>query len=68
MPTGFHINPKSHLEIHTHNYEKWVFSSTKIAVDEGSMRASLRRVRLLLESGKQPDKVTMPPDDSWGGA
>jgi hypothetical protein len=59
---------KSHLEIHTHNYEKWVFSSTKIAMDENSMRASLRRVRLLLESGKQPDKVTMPPDDSWGGA
>ena len=58
---------KSHLEIHTHNYEKWVFTQTKMAVDEQSMRGSLRRLRLLLEGGKQPDKVTMPPDDQWDG-
>lgn len=58
---------KSHSEVHTHNYEKWVFHNTNMAMNEITMRASLRRLRLLLETGKQPDKVTMPPDNEWNG-
>lgn len=58
---------KSHSEVHTHNYEKWVFNNTQMAMDEMTMRASLRRLRLLLETGKQPEKVTMPPDEGWNG-
>lgn len=57
----------SHSQVHTHNYEKWVFNSTKIALDEATMRAGLRRLRLQLEAGTQPEKVTMPPDDNWNG-
>lgn len=58
---------KAHSEVHTHNYEKWIFQGTRMAMDEPSMRVSLSRLRLLLETGKQPEKVTMPPDDEWSG-
>ncbi len=58
---------KAHSEVHTHNYEKWIFNNTKMAIEEAAMRASLLRLRLLLEAGKQPEKVTMPPDENWNG-
>lgn len=57
----------SHSEIHTKNYEVWIFKNTVGINDEARMRAALLRLRLLLEAGKQPDKVTMPPDYSWDG-
>lgn len=60
-------NAKAHSELHTHNYERWVFNNTKLAMDETAMRTSLHRLRLLLESGRQPEKVTMPPDENWSG-
>ncbi len=58
---------KSHSEIHTHNYERWIFFNTISSHNEQMLRASLLRIRLLLESGKQPAKVTMPPDNDWNG-
>lgn len=57
----------SHSEIHTKNYEIWIFKSTSGFNDEARMRAALLRLRLLLEAGRQPEKVTMPPDESWDG-
>lgn len=57
----------SHSEIHTHNYERWVYFSTLSSGNEQIFRANLLKVRLLLEAGTQPAKVTMPPDNSWDG-
>ena len=57
----------SHSQIHTYNYERWIFFNTLSSQSEQAFRASLLRVRLLLESGKQPAKVTMPPDNDWNG-
>lgn len=60
-------NANSHSEIHTHNYERWILFHTMSAINEQVLRGNLLKVRLLLESGKQPAKVTMSPDNSWNG-
>lgn len=60
-------NAKSHSEIHTHNYEFWVYTSIRAASNESMMRNSLRKIRGMLESGTQPSHVTMPPDKTWKG-
>ncbi|MDG9672235.1 AHH domain-containing protein [Hahella sp. CR1] len=52
----------AHAEIHTHNYEEWVFESTFMHADERTFRTELRRIRMLLKSGRQPRKVTEPVD------
>lgn len=60
-------NAHSHKEIHTHNYEKWVFQKISAALDEPDARQILRNVGHLLHEGKQPPQVTMPPQASWNG-
>ena len=58
---------QSHLEIHTNNYESWVARHITSATDESTGRVKLRHIRNLLQSGKQPKEVTMPPDENWKG-
>ncbi len=60
-------NAKTHLSVHTHNYERWVFLNLSRISDEQSMRNELKRLRLMLESGTQPKQVTMPPENGWDG-
>jgi hypothetical protein len=60
-------NAKTHLEIHTHNYEFWILTNIRAAANETMMRGSLRKIRGMLESGTQPKHVTMPPDSKWNG-
>lgn len=60
-------NAKTHGEIHTHNYEAWVFTNIRGAANESIMRNLLTRLRGMLESGTQPKHVTMPPDNNWNG-
>jgi A nuclease family of the HNH/ENDO VII superfamily with conserved AHH len=57
----------AHLEIHTHNYELWVYQRILSAFGEQEARAVLRQIAKLLHEGKQPAKCTMPPDKSWCG-
>jgi hypothetical protein len=57
----------SHLEIHTKNYEGWVYRIVNAAFNETELRAGLRRIGKLLEKGRQPKEITMPPDESWVG-
>lgn len=56
---------KSHLEIHTINYEGWVGRHISLAQSESAARNQLQLLRLKLQSGKQPKNVTMPPDPEW---
>jgi|GEM_PF-584619 len=62
MPTA-----NAHREIHTKNYEGWVYRIVNAGMDEQGVRSGLRRIADLLESGKQPVEVTMSPDESWSG-
>ena len=57
----------SHLEIHTHNYERWILTKLELADDEGEARGALFNIRNRLQNGTQPPEVTMPPDSAWGG-
>ncbi len=56
---------KSHLEIHTKNYEDWIFKAIDAASDEKKCRQNLRLRGQMLEEGTQPSGITMPPSDSW---
>ena len=58
---------RSHLEIHTNNYESWIARHITSATDESTGRAKLRHLRNLLQNGNQPKEVTMPPDENWKG-
>lgn len=60
-------NAPAHAEIHTYNYEMWVAANVADVSDEVMLRARLLRLRCLLRDGKQPDKVTRPPDATWSG-
>ena len=60
-------NSNSHLEIHTHNYEGWVFRILDSAIDTVDARKKLRNIGMRLEGGTQPPEVTMPPNESWQG-
>lgn len=60
-------NAPAHAEIHTYNYEMWVAANVADVSDEVMLRARLLRLRCLLRDGKQPDKVTQPPDATWSG-
>ncbi|MCL6272211.1 hypothetical protein M3P05_20015, partial [Sansalvadorimonas sp. 2012CJ34-2] len=57
----------SHLEIHTHNYEGWVFRRLLAVDDRDEAIRALNLIGKLLQDGNQPPEVTMPPDDSWSG-
>ena len=58
---------KSHLSIHTHNYETWVYNSVRITRSEQEARNKLCVLGKMLEYGTQPKQVTMPPDTGWNG-
>ncbi|WP_051786324.1 AHH domain-containing protein [Endozoicomonas numazuensis] len=58
-------NSHAHLEIHTHNYEKWVFNRLVLADDRREAEMALNLIGKLLQDGNQPPEVTMPPNDSW---
>ncbi len=62
-------NASSHLEIHTHNYEFWVYQKIRRALDEEDARRILRNIANILQAGigEQPLKIAMPPDNEWSG-
>lgn len=60
-------NANAHMEIHTHNYERWVYQRILAAFNEREARAILRNIGNLLHEGKQPPQVTMPPYAEWDG-
>ncbi len=51
-------NQPAHEEIHTHNYERWIFTQTRGMETEFTFRSKLVKIRILLRDGKQPPKVT----------
>lgn len=58
---------RSHLEIHTHNYERWILTTIRPSTTENQMTNKLQYIALKLQSGSQPRQVTMPPDEDWIG-
>lgn len=60
-------NANAHKEIHTHNYERWVYQRILAAQDEFEARGILKNIGSLLHEGKQPPQVTMPPYAEWDG-
>ncbi|MDZ7925342.1 MAG: AHH domain-containing protein [Marinagarivorans sp.] len=60
-------NANAHREIHTHNYERWIYQKILAAFDEQEARAILTNIGNLLHEGKQPKQVTMPPYNEWDG-
>ncbi|CAM3840669.1 AHH domain-containing protein [Parendozoicomonas haliclonae] len=51
----------AHTEIHTYNYEHWVYDRTRNIDNEKAFRDKLLAIRALLRDGQQPDYVTQPP-------
>lgn len=51
----------AHSEIHTHNYEDWVFDKLRLAFNEKIMHGTLIQIRSLLRDGNQPNYVSEPP-------
>ncbi len=62
MPTS-----KSHLTIHTHNYETWIYQGVRINRSEAAVRQKLNIMGRMLQNNHQPKHVTMPPDPEWDG-
>lgn len=62
-------NQPAHSEIHTYNYERWVSIETLGMETEGTFRAKLTKIRILLRDGKQPRKVTESynKNNPWNG-
>lgn len=58
---------KSHLSIHTFNYESWVYNAVRITRSEQDTRRKLNILARMLEQGSQPKEVTMPPEPNWTG-
>ena len=57
----------AHSELHTLNYEKWVYQSISFKSGEISMRAALQLLRTHLKNGTQPVQVTQKPAPHWNG-
>lgn len=51
----------AHSEIHTHNYEAWVFRMTQNIRNGEEFRGKLTTLRALLKDGRQDSSVTQPP-------
>lgn len=58
---------KSHLTIHTHNYETWILQSIRVSRSEVAIRQKLNILGKMLQHGTQPKHVTLPPDADWSG-
>lgn len=50
----------SHLCLHTHKYESWVFSSLRSMLSEQAIRSRLKLLGCQLQEGKQPPKICSP--------
>lgn len=57
----------AHSQIHTKNYQRWVWSNVKFLENEQEFRGALLKIRNSLKHGKQPKKVTEKPDPNWNG-
>ena len=66
---GHWAMPKApaHSEIHTHNYERWIFGQIQMLRSEKAMRDKLTILRGQLKNGQQPKQVTQKPDKTWDG-
>lgn len=66
---GHWAMPKAtpHSQIHTHNYERWVFGQVQLLQSEKEIRQKLSILRAHLKNGTQPDKVTTKSDKRWDG-
>ncbi|MCO1334004.1 AHH domain-containing protein [Microbulbifer sp. OS29] len=60
-------NTAAHSEIHTLNYEKWVYANVSFKASEQAMRGALSILRAHLKDGTQPEQVTSRSDPSWSG-
>lgn len=60
-------NAAAHTEIHTLNYEKWVYANIQFKSSEQAMRSALIALRAHLKNGTQPQQVTSKPDKIWDG-
>lgn len=54
-------NAMAHSEIHTHNYEEWVFREIRYISNAENFNTALIKIRLLLRDGRQPESVSQPP-------
>lgn len=57
----------SHSQIHTKNYQRWVWANVQFKDDEYAFRDALDKIRNQLKAGKQPKQVTEKPDPNWNG-
>lgn len=53
-------NAPAHSEIHTHNYERWVYDAVWYLENGTAFRSELSRLRNALRNGLQPDYVIAP--------
>ena len=58
---------KAHSEIHTYNYETWIYQKISIKRDELTLRQQLQILGCMLQENRQPPEVTMPPIEAWNG-
>lgn len=63
----FNPDALAHKEIHTNNYEIWIKFKIEAGQNEVEVRHALKGVRMLIETNKQPVKVTMESDPNWDG-
>ncbi len=66
---GHWAMPKAtpHSQIHTHNYERWVYGQVQYLKSEKEIRHKLGILRAQLKHGVQPAKVTAKSDKAWNG-
>lgn len=61
----FAPHAQAHKEIHTQNYELWVWHKIQKANSEADLRLNLRTIGNMLETGAQPKAVRYPPLQQW---
>lgn len=55
----------SHKEIHTYNYEMWLWFKLQKTNNEIEVRQELRGISGMIEEGSQPKEVRFRPKDEW---
>ena len=60
-------NAAAHSQIHTKNYQRWVWANVQFMESEQEFRGKLMLIRTDLKNGIQPQKVTERPDPNWNG-
>ncbi len=61
----FEPHANAHKEIHTQNYEMWLWRKISSTNSESEVRLSLRAIGGMLEQGSQPKEVRYPPFEEW---